>query len=273
MKIMEKECGSIITKSKLPDADYVINPYIGCCHGCAYCYAQFMRRFTGHADDPWGTFMDVKIGGRIPSKKMYGKTILIGSVTDPYNPLEHKYMATRNILAMLAQSDTGANVEILTKSPLVLRDMDILKQIPGIRVGISLASADPVFSRRIEKYAPLPKDRINAIRTLKKEGISAYLFASPIFPLFQEWKKVVDLLDGYADMFCFENLNLRANYRNDVFDIIRQYYPEKYPTFKALFENTAELRDYWIKESAEIEKYMAGRPHKLYFFHSEIKKK
>ena len=273
MKIFEKECKSIMTKSKLPDADYVINPYIGCCHSCAYCYAQFMRRFTGHADDPWGSFMDIKTGGKIPAKNLQGKTILIGSVTDPYNPLEHKYKATRNILERLAITDTGAAIEILTKSPLVLRDIDILRNFTAVCVGISLATMDSVFSRRIEKYAPLPQDRINAVKELKQNGIQTYLFASPIFPLFQDWKNTVNAADEYADMFCFENLNLRANYRKDVFEIIQEFYPDKFPAFKSLFENPQKLREYWINEAAEIKKYMSGRPHKLYFFHSEIKKK
>ena len=272
MKIRERECGSLLTKSRLPDADYVINSYIGCCHGCIYCYAQFMKRFTGHADEAWGSFMDVKVGGRISQKAMEGKTVLFGSVTDPYNPLEKKYLATRKILEHFAGQKCGADIEILTKSPLVLRDIGLLKELRHVRVGISLSTMDRDFARRIETHTVSPEERIKAVRTLHSEGISVYVFVSPIFPLFSGWKDVVDAAGDDADMLCFENLNLRANYRTAVFDMVRQFYPEKYGDFTALFADKKSLKMYWEQEAKAIEEYVVERPHKLYFFHEEIRK-
>lgn len=272
MKVCEKECKSIITKSKLPDADYVINPYVGCCHECIYCYAQFMKRFTGHATEDWGSFMDVKVGGKLKIKGLEGKTILFGSVTDPYNPLEKKYFATQKILGKLVEEGCSANIEILTKSPLVLRDVELLKKIPNIRVGISLSTMDPVFAKRIEKNASLPEERIRTVKELHRNGIPVYVFVSPIFPYFSNWKEVVDAVKNDADMVCFENLNLRANYRTDVINMVHEFYPEKYEDFKTLYENPKALRAYWEKEASEIEAYLPDQPHKLYFFHEEIKK-
>ena len=272
MKVCEKESKSVITKSKLPDADYVINPYIGCCHGCIYCYAQFMRRFTGHANEAWGSFMDIKTGGKVNTKNMEGKTILFGSVTDPYNPLEKIHFATQKILKQLIEQKTTANVEVLTKSPLVIRDIDLLKQIPNVRVGISLSTMDPIFAKRIEKNAALPAERIKAVQELHKNGIPVYVFVSPIFPYFADWKNVVDAVGSDADMICFENLNLRANYRTDVINMVKEFYPEKYESFKSLFESPKVLRNYWEQEAASIESYVKDKPHKLYFFHEEIKK-
>ena len=82
--IREIEVKSVITKSNLPVSDYSVNPYVGCTHGCRYCYASFMKRFTGHAE-PWGTFLDVKVWPEIKNPKKYaGKELFIGSVTDPY---------------------------------------------------------------------------------------------------------------------------------------------------------------------------------------------
>lgn len=85
--VKEIHAKSIISKSNLPGADYVINPYTGCGHGCAYCYARFMKRFSGH-DEPWGTFVDIKRNGpeltAAKPEKYKGKSILISSVTDPY---------------------------------------------------------------------------------------------------------------------------------------------------------------------------------------------
>ena len=273
MKVNEVICKSFITKSKLPDADYVINPYTGCCHGCAYCYAQYMCRFTNHCGEAWGSFMDVKTDGKfsIP-KNIRGKTILIGSVTDPYNPLEKKYEATRNILKKLSTMAIEAKIEILTKSPLILRDLDLIKSIPEISVGISLSTTDETFAKVTEKYAASPKRRIEVIHKLYDNRIPVYVFISPIFPYLSDWRNVVDGVGIKADKFCFENLNLRANYKSDVYKILQEYYPEVFPQFSGLYGNRDMLRSYWENESKEIEKYMTGRSYKLYFFHEEIKK-
>ena len=100
MKIDFREAKSIITKSNIPSIDYVINSYTGCQHGCIYCYAEFMIRFTGHKGDKWGQFLDIKTFdlNKIKPQKYNGKIILLSSVTDPYLPLEKKYQNTLKIL-------------------------------------------------------------------------------------------------------------------------------------------------------------------------------
>lgn len=101
MKINKVLTKNIITKSNLPDADFVINPYIGCTHSCIYCYARFMKRFTGH-NEKWGQFVDVKINISKTisetSKKIKYKSVFMSSVTDPYMPIENKYQITRKKL-------------------------------------------------------------------------------------------------------------------------------------------------------------------------------
>ncbi|MBQ8798690.1 MAG: radical SAM protein [Lachnospiraceae bacterium] len=273
MRISEKECKSIMVKSKLPDADYVINPYVGCCHQCIYCYAQFMSRFTGHAGEQWGSYMDIKRGGELIKKDLSGKTVLLGSVTDPYNPLEKKYGATRQILQKLLRENTNANIEILTKSPLVVRDIDLLRQFDNIRIGISLSTMDAVFAKRIEKNVVSPQERVDAMKELHRNGIRVYAFVSPIFPLTDGWKQVVDQVREYADLICFENLNLRANYKYEVLEMIREFYPDKYDAYVSLYSNPGTLRAYWESLATEIGNYLGETAHKLYFFHDEIKKK
>ena len=93
MNIAEKEIDSkdLITKSNLPASDYVINPYVGCPHACKYCYARFMKRFTGHTEE-WGDFIDIKRCAKpINVKKLYHKSVFLSSVTACYNPFEAKY--------------------------------------------------------------------------------------------------------------------------------------------------------------------------------------
>lgn len=118
MKIQEVITNSYLSVSKLPDADYVINPYIGCPHKCIYCYAEFMKRFTNHSSENWGDFVDIKrCKKKINLNRINNSaTILIGSVTDAYNPLEKEYEITRKILEELISCQ--AHIEILTKSDL-----------------------------------------------------------------------------------------------------------------------------------------------------------
>ena len=101
---------SILTKSNLPVSDYSINPYVGCLHSCKYCYASFMKRFTGHLE-PWGKFVDIKFWEPIKNPEKYkGKEMFIGSVTDPYQLLEKKFKRTKTLLEELKKSDRKISV-------------------------------------------------------------------------------------------------------------------------------------------------------------------
>lgn len=135
-----------ITKSNLPASDYVINPYVGCTHACKYCYASFMKRFTNHPEE-WGTFIDVKTCDKsLNLNKIKNKEVFMSSVTDPYNPSEAKYKITRRILESLINSK--CNLTISTKSSLILRDLDLLKQIKNLTVCLSINTVDEKFRDR-----------------------------------------------------------------------------------------------------------------------------
>ena len=115
--ISEVEAKNIMTKSSLPVGGYSVNPYVGCTHACKYCYASFMKRFTGHKEE-WGIFLDVKHWPEIKNLKKYaGQRVVIGSVTDGYNPQEEQFGNTRKLLKQLIGSD--ADILICTKSDLV----------------------------------------------------------------------------------------------------------------------------------------------------------
>ena len=101
MNVQEISAKSILSKSNLPVCDYSVNPYVGCAHGCRYCYASFMKRFTNH-QEPWGSFVDAKNWPEIRHPERYrGKELFIGAVTDPYQPAEKTYGRTRNLLEQL----------------------------------------------------------------------------------------------------------------------------------------------------------------------------
>lgn len=271
MKIKEKKVKSVITKSNLPDTDFVLNPYTGCQHACLYCYADFMKRFTGHNGEEWGSFVDVKINApeTITSKSIKEESlILIGSVTDPYQPLEAKYKITRGCLEKLLEFQP--RLEILTKSPLVLRDLDLLKQFKNLRVGISIGILDENLSRKLEPYASSPKRRLEALKKLNEEGVETYLFISPMFPEITGFKKLLELSRDYADEVLFENLNIRTNNRKRIFDFLRENKPELIPLYKQIQKKD---NPYWDDLEKEISKYCEKLkiPYKIYFHHGTEK--
>lgn len=215
MSINEVSCKGILTKSNLPEVDYCINPYIGCMHKCVYCYASFMRRFTGHKGQKWGSFLDIKVnaaevlGKQRLSKKKKG-TILIGSVTDAYQAIERKYGLTRKILEALVGQ--GFPISILTKSSLVTRDIDLFGRMEDIEVGITITSLDDRASRIFEAGASLPRERIKALAFLKESGIKTYAFIGPILPGVTDLRKILEEVEGKVDFVMFESLNLnKAN--------------------------------------------------------------
>ena len=267
MKIREVKAKSIITRSNLPDADYVINPYIGCVHMCLYCYARFMKRFTGHKE-PWGRFVDVKINAAdlIPEKtsKHQGKSIFMSSVTDPYNPLERKYGLTRRILKKLIplQPDLG----IQTKSDLVLRDIDLLGQFKNCDVGLTITTLDDSIRKEIEPAASSVKKRIKALEKIKNAGISTYVFIGPILPSVTDWKEIVCRTKDFTDLYMFENLNIAGT----VWDSVKKWLGEKHRDLLEEYRCIYFTKNsYWDKVKSEIEKFCSKEEvdFKIYFHH------
>lgn len=178
MPIKEIEVKSVMTKSNLPVADYSVNPYVGCTHGCKYCYASFMKRFTNHPE-PWGSFVDVKYWPEIKNPKKYaGKEAFIGSVTDPYQPCEEKYGRTRALLEQLQGS--GISISIATRSDLVLRDLDLIKTFPNARVSWSINTLDEDFRKAMDHGASIER-RLAAMKAFYEAGVQTTCFISPIF--------------------------------------------------------------------------------------------
>ena len=176
------ECRSAVSPSRLPGLDWAINPYRGCGHACAYCYAQDVTRFE--MSRAWGDVVEVRVNIVTRLKKelqkgasgVYG----VGTVTDPYQPLERKHELTRGCLRLLRGA--GATVSILTKSDLVLRDLDILSGWPDVEVGISVGCCDDEVASRIEPGASSPSARFGALSALADAGVDVYLMAAPIIP-------------------------------------------------------------------------------------------
>lgn len=232
MEIKEVLTKTILVRCGIPGIDFVINPYIGCRFSCKYCYASFMGRFVDKKVSDWGEYVYVKVNAPkllkkeiIPKlkNKGKGKEVFLSSVTDPYQGLEAKYKITRQCLEILANFGFEGTLSILTKSNLVIRDIDVLKRFKRAVVGLTVTSTKDSISRYFEKYAPSASDRFKTLETLNKAGIKTYAFIGPLLPHFVAqtdqlesiFKRLRDV--GTKHLFV-ETLNLSSYIRNRLFE-------------------------------------------------------
>lgn len=208
--IQDVETKNIMTKSTLPVGGYSVNPYVGCTHGCKYCYASFMKRFTGHTE-PWGTFLDVKYWPAIKNPRKYaGQRVVIGSVTDGYLPQEEQFENTRKLLEQL--KDSGAEILICTKSDLVVRDIDLLKEMGKVTVSWSINTLDEDFKNDMDNAVSI-KRRLDAMKQVYDAGICTVCFIAPVFPGITDFEAIFRRVKDQCDLVWLENLNLRGGFK------------------------------------------------------------
>ena len=221
--IRDIETKNIMTKSTLPVGGYSVNPYVGCTHGCKYCYASFMKRFTGHTE-PWGTFLDVKHWPVIKNPQKYkGQRVVIGSVTDGYLPQEAQFRNTRKLLEQLKNS--GAELLICTKSDLVLRDLDLLKEMGKVTVSWSINTLEEAFQSDMDNAVSVER-RLDAMKQVYDAGIRTVCFISPVFPGITDFEAIFHRVKEQCDLVWLENLNLRGAFKQEILDYIESKYPQ-----------------------------------------------
>lgn len=264
LKIIETK--TALAKSKIPGIDYTINPYFGCEFGCSYCYADFMSRFSRmyrefSGDLKWGEFVGVKINiaERLKNEilKLESKLSLfqgtakskpnvwLSIVTDPYQPVEKRFRLTRKCLEILLEFQYP--VGILTRSPLVLRDVDLFVEFENLEVGLSITTDNDKIRKIFEPKAPSIASRIKTLERLKKRNIKTFAFIGPILPM--DAKNLANQIDGLADYVLIDRMNYiwktEKNYRLNSLDFaIRDEY------FKAVAE---ELSDEFSSKGIEVE--------------------
>jgi DNA repair photolyase len=212
LQITEITAKTALVRSKIPGVEYVINPYLGCGHGCRYCYAVFMRRYSRHHPQaPWGSFVEVKVNVakvlrvELRRKKQKGRAFL-SSVCDPYQPVELKYRLTRQCLELLKEHVWG--ISILTRSPLVCRDLDLLTAAPEVSVGLSIPTDDDRVRQVLEPHSPPIGARLAALRRLKEAGLNPWVFIAPMLPLNPE--RLHELLAPHVSQVMLDSLNYRG---------------------------------------------------------------
>jgi DNA repair photolyase len=221
MEILEIKAKSALVRSKISGVDYVINPYLGCGHGCRYCYAVFMRKYSHHPQSAWGSFVEPKtniaavLKDELRRKKRPGRAML-SSVCDPYQPLEQRYRLTRACLEALRE--WGWGIDILTRSPLVTRDLDLLAATPGVSVGFSIPTDNDEVRKVLEPNAPPIGARLSALKRVYEAGVSTWVFIAPMLPM--NPARLIDAIKPHSHHLLVDPLN----YRSQVRDIFLQHH-------------------------------------------------
>lgn len=221
----------ITSKNKLFNGDYTIDPYQNCEFGCLYCDSSFDKTIY------------VKINASDLLKKELEKaekgTIIVGSVHDPYQKAESEYKITRKLLNIIKQS--GFTCHILTKSDLVLRDLDIFTEIENCLVTISLTSLKDSISEFFEKNVPSPKVRLQTIGQLKNAGISTGLAIIPILPFLveEEFENIINLAKNHnANYILQKYLELKGDQKNCFLELLNKFNSDLVEKYEHLYKDS-----------------------------------
>lgn len=241
MKIKFIQAKSILNRSKL--GGYTLNPYTGCSHDCVYCYNQHFIRII-KPEEKWGKFIEIKINApELLEKEITGKyknkkdRVFFSTITDPYNPFEKQHQLTKRCLEILLKNNWP--VDILTKSDLVLRDLDLFKKLKRkTSIGFTITTITPQFVMLLEPDASSIEKRIHALKTLKKEGIETYAFIGPILPYFTNLKEIFEILQNNVDYLLLDTLNTKKENWQRIEKILKQKYPSLIKEYQEkLFSN------------------------------------
>ena len=243
-KIIKIKAKKAFAPTRIPGADYVLNQYIGCQHACKYCYAKFMCKWHKHGK--WGSWVVVKenLPELVKNESAEGK-VYMSSVSDPYQPIEKEIKLTRRVLENM---DKKTRLGILTKSDLILRDIDVFKEFKDIEVGLTVNGFDGELKKEIEPLSPSNEKRIHALKVLYENGIKNYAFISPIIPNLVDVGELIRETKNFVNFYWFEFLNLKASGRE-----FGEWLRENYAESHEILTHKIELERY-VKNVIDITK-------------------
>jgi DNA repair photolyase len=237
-EVYEEPARSIITTNKSPDIsfDQSINPYRGCEHGCTYCYARPTHCYLGHSA---GLDFETKLYAKtnaaellekeLASKAYSPKVIALGTNTDPYQPIERERLITRQILEVLER--TGHPVGIVTKSALVVRDIDILSRMAArglAKVALSVTTLDRKIARAMEPRAATPPKRLEAVRALAEAGVPVAVMVAPIVPGLTD-SEIERILEAAHEAGATEAGYVLLRLPLEIKDVFREWLASEFP--------------------------------------------
>ncbi|MEO0113878.1 MAG: radical SAM protein [candidate division WOR-3 bacterium] len=243
LKVKEVECRTALNLSKISGMAYCLNPYIGCEHRCIYCYATFMRRFRNHSEE-WGSFVDVKINFIDRLKKEIQKkkigSVAVGTVSDPYQPIEAKYHTTRQTITLLNQYNFP--YEILTKSNLIVRDIDLLKDNKNSSVELTITTVDEAIRQIFEPKAPSVLARLKTLEKLLANSIETTVFFGPVIPYFSDSPEKIGQFFRILQRIgirrvLVDKLNYLETKIAQIIRVLRNTFPQAIPYYQKILLN------------------------------------
>jgi DNA repair photolyase len=288
IRYFELRAGSVLNNPESTGMGYwSVNPYTGCAFGCGYCFARFSHRYVAErgkaggrfdaetASDlgsmpPWLAFerrifvktnapavlrRALRHGGARHLGLVQGETLVIGTATDPYQPAERRFRVTRGILEVLAEH-SGLSIVIITKSPLITRDIDLLVRLgrhSKVCVHLSLITLDRELARRVEPRSPTPESRIRALERLRAAGIDAGINCMPVLPGITDHPAALEALvrrvaEAGATYVGTNALLLRATARNRYLPMIAEEFPELEGSYRRAYSSGHELPEQYRRK-------------------------
>jgi len=247
-------CKTALSPSKLPGLEYSLNPYMGCEHGCIYCYSRAIFRNREIAMN-WGKFSKAKqnifeILAHEIKRKPRG-VVGVSTVTDPYQPIESKMQLTRKCLKILANNNFPTSIQ--TKSILVLRDIDIMKP-KKFDVGVTITTMDRDLARKLEPRASPPDARAHVLEELAPRGFETWIFLGPIIPEINDSKEsiaqIIEVAKKTKSKLMYDKLNLKQWVLESMAPFLDQ---EKPGLAQQLHAILGAKSDYWHKISSMVE--------------------
>lgn len=225
-----------------------VNPYRGCAHGCPFCYARRTHWFLDEDGvEQWSTKIFVKVNapevlrGELARPTWNRELVAVGTATDPYQPAEARYRITRRLLEVLSEFGTPAS--LVTRSPLVLRDVDVLRELArraGLTVCVSLVTLDPELARQLEPTVALPRHRLQTVERLSREGIRTGVLLAPVLPGLTDQSRNLHAVvraaaQAGAHFVAHSVLHLGEVTREAFWAFLKARHPDLLPTYQSLY--------------------------------------
>jgi DNA repair photolyase len=248
--VRETTCKTILNRSSI--SDYCLNCYTGCAHGCVYCYARFMQRFHPHPE-PWGQFVDVKVNAvEVLERQLHRArpgAVFVSSACDGWQPIEAQRTLTRRCCELLVKR--GFQVDVLTKSALVLRDLDILSG-HNARIGVTVTTLDEHLTALWEPEGSSVEERFRVLEAAHRAGLETAIMFGPLLPFFSDSQAGIEALfqraaDLAIDVIWVDALNARPRVWPAVAALLQEKFPELRERYRRLlFE--AETREAYLAQ-------------------------